>query len=216
MPSLPLSGKRILIADDHAVVRLGFRLLIEGAGAIVVAEADSGETALSLYAAHQPDALLMDVSMPGIGGLGALERLVARSPKARVLMLSAHEDLQIPSRALKAGATGYLSKRAEPSELVRALAQVACGLRYIDPDLAPRLALAQLDGAANPTEVLTEKEFAVFLEIARGRSISDIAASHHLSPNTVGTHLYHIKQKLDASNTAQLALIAVRAGLIES
>ncbi|PKO50629.1 MAG: DNA-binding response regulator, partial [Betaproteobacteria bacterium HGW-Betaproteobacteria-21] len=114
MPSLPLSGKRILIADDHAVVRMGFRLLLEGAGAIVVAEADSGEAALSLYAEHRPDALLMDVSMPGIGGLGALERLVARSPKARVLMLSAHEDLQIPSRALKAGATGYLSKRAEP------------------------------------------------------------------------------------------------------
>ena len=215
MPSLPLSGKRILIADDHAVVRMGFRLLLEGAGAIVVAEADSGEAALSLYAEHRPDALLMDVSMPGIGGLGALERLVARSPKARVLMLSAHEDLQIPSRALKAGATGYLSKRAEPSELLRALAQVACGLRYIDPDLAPQLALAQLGGAANPTEVLTEKEFAVFLEIARGRSISDVAASHHLSPNTVGTHLYHIKQKLDASNAAELALIAVRAGLIE-
>lgn len=215
MTPLPLNGKRILIADDHAVVRMGFRLLIEGAGATVVAEADSGEAALALYAEHRPDALMMDVSMPGVGGLGALERLVARHPEARVLMLSAHEDLQIPTRALKAGATGYLSKRAQPDELVRALAQVARGQRYVDPELAPQLALAQLGGAANPTEVLTDKEFAVFVQVAQGHSVSDVAASHHLSPSTVGTHLYHIKQKLNASNAAELALIAVRAGLIE-
>lgn len=215
MTSLPLNGKRILIADDHAIVRMGFRLLLEGAGATVVAEADSGETALILYAEVRPDALTMDISMPGVGGLGALERLVARHSEARVLILSAHEDLQIPTRALKAGATGYLSKRAHPDELVRALAQVARGQRYVDPELAPRLALAQLGGAANPTAVLTDKEFAVFVQVARGHSVSEVATSHHLSPNTVGTHLYHIKQKLNAANAAELALIAVRAGLIE-
>jgi len=216
MTPLPLNGKRILIADDHAVVRMGFRLLLEGAGAIIVGEADSGEAALALFAEHRPDALMMDVSMPGVGGLGALERLVARHPGARVLMLSAHEDLQIPTRALKAGATGYLSKRAQPTELVRALAQVVRGQRYVDPELAPQLALAQLGGAAHPTDSLTEKEFAVFLQLAQGRSVNDVAASHHLSPSTVGTHLYHIKQKLNAANAAELALIAVRSGLIEA
>ncbi len=216
MSSLPLNGKRIVIADDHAVVRMGFRLLVEGAGATVVAEADNGEAALALYAEHQPDALMMDVAMPGLGGLAALERLVARHPGARVLMLSAHEDVQIPTRALRAGATGYLAKRADPTELVRALATVARGQRYVDPALAPQLALAQLGGAAHPTDSLTDKEFAVFLQLAQGRSVNEVAATHHLSPSTVGTHLYHIKQKLNASNAAELTLIAVRAGLIEA
>ncbi|AUM00153.1 DNA-binding response regulator [Zoogloeaceae bacteirum Par-f-2] len=215
MNSLPLQGKRILIADDHAVVRMGFRLLLEGGGATVVAEADCSEAAIALYAEHQPDALMMDVTMPGVSGLDALTRLLAHYPDARVLMLSAHEDLQIPRRALKSGATGYLSKRADPAEMLRALAQVARGQRYIDPALAPQLALAQLSGASDPSEALTDKEFAVFLQLARGRSVNEVAATQHLSPSTVGTHLYHIKQKLNASNAAELALIAVRCGLIE-
>lgn len=216
MNQLDLSGKRLVLADDHAAVRMGFRLLFEGAGATVVAEAESGEAAIACYAEHRPDALVMDVSMPGIGGLGALERLVAHHPEVHVLMLSAHEDVQIPSRALKVGATGYLSKRAQPQELLRAVAMVARGQRYVDPELAPQLALAQLGGSAHPADVLTDKEFAVFLQLARGRSVNEVAATHHLSPSTVGTHLYHIKQKLNAANAAELALIAVRAGLIDT
>lgn len=207
---------RILLADDHAVVRMGFRLLIEGAGAIVVGEADSGEAALAAYAEHQPDALVMDVSMPGIGGLGALERLRAHHPQARVLMLSAHDDTQIPARALQAGATGYLSKRAHPDELLRAIAEVAHGRRYLDPELAPRLALARLGASEHPADALTSKEFNVFLQLARGRSVAEVADALKLSASTVGTHLYHIKQKLDAGNAAELALIAVRAGLVEA
>lgn len=207
---------RILLADDHSVVRMGFRMLLEGAGACVVAEADSGEQALALFAQHQPDALVMDVSMPGIGGITALERLKARQPGAHVLILSAHEDTQIPSRALKAGATGYLSKRADPQEFLRAVAAVARGRRYLDPELAPRLALAQFDGNTDPLAALTEKEFAVFIQLARGQSVAEVAESHKLSPSTVGTHLYHIKQKLNASNAAELALIAVRSGLIDA
>ncbi len=213
--ALALDKLRIVLADDHAVVRMGFRMLLEGAGAQVVAEADSGEGALSAYAAQQPDALVMDVSMPGIGGLRALDRLLARDRQARVLMLSAHDDSQIPSRALRAGATGYLSKRAEPQEFIRAVATVARGRRYLDPELAPQLALAQLGGASHPTEALTDKELAIFLQLAQGRSVAEIATIHNLSPSTVGTHLYHIKQKLNAANAAELTLIAVRAGLIE-
>jgi len=210
-----LDGLRILLADDHAAVRMGFRLLLEGAGGTVVDEVDSGEAAVTAYAHHRPDVLVMDVSMPGIGGLGALERLLARTPDAHVLLLSAHDDAQIPARALRTGATGYLSKRAQPQELIRAVAQVARGQRYVDPELAPQLALAQLGGGVDPAAALTDKEFAIFLQLAQGRSVSDIAAAHKLSPSTVGTHLYHIKQKLNASNAAELALIAVRCGLIE-
>ena len=207
---------RILLADDHAVVRMGFRLLLEGAGARVVAEADNGEAALQACTEHSADLLIMDVSMPGIGGIGALERLRAKALPIRVLMLSAHDDVHIPTRALRAGADGYLSKHAQPQELVNAAAQVARGRKYLDAGLAPALALAQFEQRTEPVDALTEREFAVFLQLAQGRSVADIADSHKLSQSTVGTHLYHIKQKLNASNAAELALIAVRAGLIEA
>jgi two-component system, NarL family, invasion response regulator UvrY len=211
-----LTGQKILLADDHAIVRLGFRLLLEGAGACVVGEAASGEQALSLYAELAPDLLIMDVSMPGIGGLAALERLRAHHPNARVLMLSAHQDAQIPVRALQAGVLGYLCKRCSPDEFLRGVRAVAGNQRYIDPELAQEIALAQLSGTAHPAQTLTDKEFAVFLKLAHGRSVSDIAGDFHLSASTVGTHLYHIKQKLNASNAAELAVIAMRAGLIEA
>lgn len=211
-----LQDKRIMIADDHAVVRLGFRLLLEGAGACVVGETDSGESAVRLYAETTPDVLVMDVSMPGIGGLAALERLLVWAPQARVLMLSAHHDDIIPVRALRIGARGYLCKRAAPEEFLRAVAQVARDQRYLDPELAQAVALAQLSGSANPVETLTEKELAVFLKLAEGRSVNEVAADFCLSPSTVGTHLYHIKQKLNVQNAAELTLVAVRNGLIEA
>lgn len=211
-----LQGIRVLLADDHAVVRLGFRLLLEGAGASVVAETDNGESAVRLYAETNPDVVVMDVSMPGIGGLMALERLLVWDAKVRVLMLSAHHDDIVPVRALRLGARGYLCKRASPDEFLRAVGQIARNQRYLDPELAPALALAQLSGSANPVETLTEKELAVFLKLAEGRSVNDVAASFCLSPSTVGTHLYHIKQKLNVQNAAELTLVAVRNGLIEA
>ena len=214
--SRSLVGQKILLADDHAIVRLGFRLLLEGAGASVVAEAENGEQALRLYAELAPDMIVMDISMPGIGGLAALERLRARHPNARVLMLSAHQDAVIPVRALKAGALGYLCKRCTPDEFLRAVGMVANNQRYIDPELAQAVALAQLSGTADPVEALTEKEFAVFLQLAKGRSVNDIAGDFNVSASTVGTHLYHIKQKLNAGNAAELAVIAMRAGLMEA
>lgn len=211
-----LDNARIVLCDDHMVVRMGFRLLLEGVGATVVAEADNGAAAIEAYAAHQPDLLVMDVSMPGMDGLTALLRLLNRHPEARVLMLSAHNDTQLPGRALRNGALGYLCKRASPDEFLRAVATVAKGKRYLDPELAPQLALAQFGGGDDPVSCLTDKEFEVFLQLARGRSVNEIAAQCHLSQSTVGTHLYHIKQKLGAQNAAELALIAVRSGLIEA
>ncbi|MBP8169836.1 MAG: response regulator transcription factor [Azonexus sp.] len=211
-----LQGSRILIADDHAMVRLGFRLLLEGAGATVVGEAESGEGMLRLYAELTPDVVVMDVSMPGIGGLAALERLMVGEQKARVLMLSAHHDDVVPVRALRLGARGYLCKRASPDEFLRAVTQVARNQRYLDPELAQAVALAQLSGAATPLETLTEKEFAVFMQLAQGRSVNDVAADFFLSSSTVGTHLYHIKQKLNLQNAAEMALLAMRSGLIEA
>lgn len=210
-----LDHARIVLCDDHSVVRMGFRLLLEGVGATIVAEADHGEAALKAYATHRPDLLVMDISMPGMDGLATLARLLNHHPDARVLMLSAHNDTQLPSRALRNGALGYICKRAAPDEFLRAAATVAKGKRYLDPELAPQLALAQLNDASDPAACLTDKEFEVFLQLARGRSVNEVAEQCHLSPSTVGTHLYHIKQKLGAQNAAELALIAVRSGVIE-
>ncbi|MDD2664738.1 MAG: response regulator transcription factor [Dechloromonas sp.] len=212
----PLNGVRVLLADDHAMVRLGFRLLLEGAGASVVGEVENGESAVRLYAETTPDLVVMDVSMPGIGGLAALERLLAWEAKARVLMLSAHHDDIVPVRALRLGARGYLCKRAAPDEFLRAVGEVARDRRYLDPELAQAVALAQLSGSASPVEALTEKELAVFLKLAEGRSVNEVASAFCVSPSTVGTHLYHIKQKLNVQNAAELTLVAVRNGLLEA
>ena len=182
----------------------------------MVAECSDGESAVRAYTEHQPDALVMDVSMPGMGGLAALERLLACSPKARVLMLSAHHDAVVPVRALRLGARGYLCKRAEPAEFIRAVAAVAADRRYIDPELAQQVALAQLDDSSNPVDTLTDKEMAVFMKLAEGQTVNDVAGDFHLSPSTIGTHLFHIKQKLNARNAAELTLVALRNGLLQA
>ncbi|MBA5607073.1 response regulator [Duganella sp. FT3S] len=210
-----LNNMTVLLADDHAIVRKGFRLLLEGAGTARVLEADCGETALTLFEQAAPDVLVMDISMPGMGGLAALARLLAHRPGARVLMLSAYHESIVPMRALKAGALGYLSKRCQPDELVRAVRQVGQGRRYIDPELAQAVALANLSGDADPASTLTEKEMQVFMQLAQGRSVNAVAQDFHLSPSTVGTHLYHIKQKLNISNGAEMTMVALRSGLLD-
>jgi two-component system, NarL family, invasion response regulator UvrY len=208
---------RVMLADDHAVVRMGFKLLLEGAPDIrVVAEADSGEEAVRLYPEVRPDVLVMDISMPGIGGLEAIGRIVAKDPDARILVLSAHADAMHARRVMKAGALGYLSKRSAGEELVHAIGQVHQGKTFIEASIAQQLALQQLGGGSNPVEALSEKEFKVFLALAQGQTVAEIATVMSLSPRTIGTHLYNIKQKLGASNQAELALIAIRNGLIEA
>jgi two-component system invasion response regulator UvrY len=210
---MKLDHLTLVLADDHAIVRMGFRLLLEGVGARVLAEADSGEAAQRLFSEHIPDVLVMDLSMPGCGGLSALERILAREPGARVLIASAHADALTAERALKAGAAGYLCKRSAPDELLRAVGLVAAGQTYIDPEIAA--VLRRADRPEHPAEALTDKEFHVFLQLAQGHSVAEVADTFHLSPNTVGTHLYRIKQKLGIQNMAELAMAAVRAGLIE-
>ncbi len=211
-----LSDLKVMLADDHAIVRMGFRLLLEGAGACVVAEAECGEEAAAGFPDSGATVLVMDVSMPGIGGLAALQRLLAKAPTARVLMLSAHHDAIVPVRALQAGALGYLSKRCAPQEFLKAVRQVGQGQRYLDPELAQQVALAQLSGSSDPASLLTDKELAVFMQLAQGRSVNAVAEDFHVSASTVGTHLYHIKQKLNVDNAAGLAMVAMRSGLLEA
>src|SRR4249919_2579965 len=207
---------RVMLVDDHAVVRMGFRLLLEGAADITVAaEAESGEDAVRTFPEVKPDVVVMDISMPGIGGLEAIDRILAREPQARILVLSAHEDAMHARRVLKAGAVGYLTKRSAAEELIQAIRQVAQCKTYLEPSIAQQLAVQQMSGDKSPVDMLSEKEFKVFLALAKGTSVAEIAEIMSLSPRTVGTHLYNIKQKLGASNSAELAIIAIRAKLLE-
>lgn len=207
---------RVMLVDDHDVVRVGFRMLLSASPDIEVAgEAGSGEAAIQAYAGIAPDVVIMDLSMPGIGGVEAVRRLLAREKDARILVLSAHEDITHPRHALKAGALGYLSKRSAPEVLMEAVRSIAAGRVYLDPGIAQKLAMHELGGARD-VDALSEREFEVFVQLARGQSAARIAEQLKLSPNTVGTHLYNIKRKLGAENQAELTLIAVRNGLIET
>ncbi|MGH8285062.1 MAG: response regulator [Steroidobacteraceae bacterium] len=209
---------RVMLVDDHAVVRTGFRLLLQAQADVeVVAEAESGEAACQRYLEVTPDVLVMDLAMPGMGGLEALRRIRARHPQARVLALSAHDDPMHARRALNEGALGFLSKRGAPEALIEAVTCVASGRRYIDAGIAQKLVLEDVDGAAkSPVERLSEREFDVFLRLANGATVQKIAEDLKLSASTVGTHLYNIKQKLGVANQSELTLIAIRHGLIEA
>ena len=209
---------RVMLVDDHAVVRTGFRLLLQSVASIsVVGEAESGEAAIQRYAEFAPDIVVMDLAMPGLGGLEALKRIRAQFPQARILALSAHDDPVHARRALQEGALGFLSKRSAPEALIEAVTTVANGRRYLDAALAQKLALADISGSTkSPVERLSEREFEVFIRLASGATVQRIADDLSLSASTVGTHLYNIKQKLDVVNQSELTLIAIRHGLIQA
>jgi len=154
--------------------------------------------------------------MPGAGGMEAAKRILARDKGARILALSAHEDPSHARHMLKAGALGYLCKRSAPEALIDAIRQIAAGRMYVDAIVAQRMAMQEFRGETNPVGLLSEREFEIFLKLAKGLSVNQIADILTLSPRTVGTHLYNIKQKLNVSNQAEIALIAVRHGLIET
>lgn len=207
---------KILLVDDHAVVRMGFKMLIEAESDIkVIGEAESGEVAVKLFQELKPDIIVMDITMPGIGGLEAIDRIMAKDKNTKILVLSAHEDSVHPKRVLNAGAMGYLTKRSAAEELIKAIKSIHQGKRYLEPNIAQQMAITQLSGETNPVEILSDREFEVFMALAKGKSTNDIADTLCLSPRTVGTHLYNIKQKLNANNSAEIALIAIRCGLID-
>jgi two-component system, NarL family, invasion response regulator UvrY len=207
---------KVMLVDDHAVVRMGFKLLLQACEDIeVVAEADSGEAACQACEAAAPDVVVMDIAMTGIGGIEAIKRLSAKCAQTRILALSAHEDISHPMRALQAGALGYLSKRSAPEALIDAIRATAKGQRYVDPQIAQRIAVQAISGDSNPVTKLSAREFEVFEQLARGQSVAQISETLKLSGSTVGTHLYNIKQKLGLNNQAEMTLLALRHGLIQ-
>lgn len=207
----------VMLVDDHAVVRMGFKLLLESDPEIkVIAEAESGEQAIQRFVEFKPHVIVMDITMPGMGGLEAIERILAKDNSAKILVLSAHEDSVHPKRVLNAGAMGYLTKRSAAEEMIKAIRIVATGKRYLEATVAQQMAIQQLSGEQNPVDVLSPREFEVFMALAKGKTTNEIAETLFLSPRTVGTHLYNIKQKLNANNSAEIALIAMRSGLLDA
>jgi two-component system invasion response regulator UvrY len=206
----------VMLVDDHMVVRIGFKMLLDATPDIrVVAEADSAEAAYQQIETSRPDVVVMDIALGGTTGVEATRRILARDKTVRILALSSHEDPSYVRFMLKAGALGYLSKRSAPEELIHAIRQVAMGRMYLDAHVSQRMALQEFNGEKNPLEILSEREFGVFVELAKGNSVNQIAQMLNVSPRTVGTHLYNVKQKLCVGNQAELTLIAVRHGLIE-
>jgi two-component system, NarL family, invasion response regulator UvrY len=205
----------VLLVDDHSVVRAGYRRLLEVSGGItVVGEAACATEAYHTFCSLMPDVVVMDIAMPGVSGIEALRRILTYEPKARVLMFSMYEDAIFARRALEAGAAGYLTKAAAPRVLVDAVATIACGRRFLSPDVAQTLALQPLKTAQAAHDLLSAREFEVLKLFADGLAPNEIAQQLGLNPKTVSNHQSSIRQKLGVETGAQLLRSAIRLGLI--
>jgi two-component system invasion response regulator UvrY len=205
----------VVLVDDHAVVREGYRRLLERTQDIsVIAEVASGEEAYRVVCEMQPDVTVMDINLRGMGGIEAVRRILARVADAKILMFSMHEDAVFSSRALQAGARGYVTKSAAPEVLVEAVRLVAQGKLYISHEMAQELALQMLPGRDNPIDALSAREFEVFRLLVAGHSLHEISGILCLSYKTVANYQSNIKHKLDVTNTAQVVRIALNHGLI--
>ncbi len=209
---------RVMLVDDHRLVRAGLkRVLSEMPDIRVVAEAGTGEEALELARKDAPDVVLMDVNMPGMGGLEATRRLVARNPQIKIIAVSMHMDEPYPSRMLEAGAAGYISKDSAADEVATAIRRVQSGGHYVAADVAGNLAASLIKGGSGgaPFEQLSQRETQVMMMVTKGYSTQDISDRLCLSPKTVSTYRYRLFEKLGVSNDVELTRLAMRYGLLD-
>lgn len=210
----PRAPLRLVLADDHAIVRAGYRHLIERQSDMrVVAEADSAQDAYLLYRSHRPDVFVTDISMPGPSGLEALRRVREFDADARVLMFSMHISPNFALAALDAGACGYITKSSAPEVLLRAIRDAMHGKRSLSPDIAQALALATLSEQGAKLRRLTPREFEILSMLVSLESVEQIAAALHLSPKTVQNLHYQIKRKLEVGSDIELTRLALACGL---
>jgi len=208
---------RILLSDDHEVVRAGYRRLLENTPDIeVIAEVESGEDAYSRYCELQPDVVVMDLTMPGMGGLEASRRILAYDNGAKILVFSVHENEVMLNRALDLGVLGYISKRSASQVMIEAVRQVASGEMYVGQEMMPYLLRRKTSPDGEKLSCLSPREFEVFCLLADGKSVNDIANLLNLSPKTVGHHATHVKNKLGISDITGLTRLAIRTGIINA
>ncbi|WP_028217266.1 response regulator [Paraburkholderia oxyphila] len=206
---------KILIADDHAIVRGGLGKIVATTMDIVVAgEAAQGSEVISKLRTCQVDLVLLDMTMPGISGIDLIRHLRAEHPALPILVLSMHNETQVVARALRAGAAGYVTKDSDPEILVAAIRKVANGGRFIDPQLVDAVVFEPHSADVPPHEILSDREFQVLQLLAQGKSINDIAETFVLSAKTISTHKMRLMQKLGLANNAELIRYAIRHRLI--
>jgi two-component system invasion response regulator UvrY len=208
----------VFLVDDHELVRTGIRRLLEDErGVKVVGEAESGEDALKWCRANHADIILMDMNMPGIGGLEATRKLLRFSPDAKIIILTIYTENPFPLKVMKAGAAGYLTKGAGASEMVNAIRAVNCGQRYISPNIAQQMALSQFSPAVeDPYKNLSERELQIMLMITKGQKVTDISEQLNLSPKTVNSYRYRLFNKLGINGDVELTHLAFRHGMIDA
>jgi two-component system invasion response regulator UvrY len=212
---MTITREKILLVDDHAVVRAGFRHLLETNSNYVVSEASTAEEAYILYDKLSPDVVVLDISMPGMGGIEGLRRLLNKHANARILLLSMYDDPAYVSRAMKIGARGYISKNSAAESLTYAIGAVMAGKLYFSPDIDQQM-LDQEKDYASETLGLSAREFEVFRHLAEGRSTAEIAHSLNLSPKTVSNHRSHLMNRLKLGSTAELVRFAIRQQIIKA
>ncbi|MCW9015185.1 MAG: response regulator transcription factor [Gammaproteobacteria bacterium] len=206
---------KLLLVDDHAIVRTGFRYLLESDADYQIKEVNTAEEACNVYNDFKPDAVIMDLIMPGMGGLEGVRHIQAKDNHAKVLVLSMRDDPVYVSRAQKAGAIGYVTKRSAPEELTKAVSDIIKGKNYVSADISNIDSKTNIQTDEEKMNCLSEREFEVFCLLAEGRTVVSISNDLHLSPKTVSNHRTRIMHKLHAESIVELTRLAIRNGLIE-
>ena len=207
----------IVLVDDHAVVRAGVRRLLEQEPLFeVIGEAESGEKAYQIFGELKPDVMVMDLSMPGMGGLESIRRILMRYEKAKILVLSMHEDLSFANQALKLGAKGYLIKNALADDLVKSIETVSNGEVFLSAEIAKKMAMQSMSGNQDPVHELSAREFEIFRLLAEGLDIEAIASTLNISSKTVSNYQTMIKQKLNINTPIELIRYAIKVGVIKN
>jgi two-component system invasion response regulator UvrY len=208
---------KVFLVDDHEVVRAGYRRLLEATpGISVIAEAADGDSAYQGFFEHRPDVLVMDLSMPGVGGLEASRRILTKDKTARILVFSVYENEVFLSRALDMGVLGYISKRSASQVMIEAVRKVAAGEAYVGQEMMPHLVKARTLNVTDPLSQLSPREFEIFLLLADSKTVNQISELLNLSPKTVGHHCTSIKNKLEINDIAGLTRLAIRLGLMSA
>jgi two-component system, NarL family, invasion response regulator UvrY len=207
----------IVLVDDHAVVRAGVRRLLEQEPLFeVIGEAESGEKAYQIFGELKPDVMVMDLSMPGMGGLESIRRILMRYEKAKILVLSMHEDLSFANQALKLGAKGYLTKNTLADSLVKSIETVTQGDVFLSDEIAKKMAMQSISGNQDPVHELSAREFEIFRLLAEGLDIDAIASTLNISSKTVSNYQTMIKQKLNINTPIELIRYAIKVGVIKN
>ena len=203
----------VFLVDDHAVVREGYKHLLQKTNIEVIAEASSGEEAYLVFETLNPDVIVMDLSMPGLGGIETIAKIISKNKSVKILAFSMHDDIVFCKRALQAGASGYVTKSSAPNELIEAVFAVAANKKFISQEIANRVSLMQMK-SDDALSSLTPREFEIFQMLAKGLSLDEIANTLHLDYKTIANAQTRLRQKLNVENASQLILAAVKLKIL--